>query len=83
MEKGPTTMQLGRFIKEIGSMEGSKAMGYANGPTPRNTKDSGMITKSMGMESILGLMGASTKETTEATRSMDKVHTPGQMDGSI
>ena len=77
MEKAPTTMQLEKSIKEVGSMEESRVLAFASGLMERSTKVNGRTTKNMEREYTHGLIKENMKEIIEMIRSTAMEPTPG------
>ena len=77
MDKGHTTTQQDRSIKEDGSTEEQKAMVFVLGQTVKNTMGSGKITKNMAQGPTHGLMAESTKAATVTTKNTAMVPISG------
>jgi hypothetical protein len=83
MARGRTTMPLEKFIKEGGSMAGSKDSVFVRGRTVKNMKGNGSITRNMDRESTAGPTAEGMREIIEMIKNMVMEHILGQTEGSI
>jgi len=77
MGKGHTILQTVKYIKDNGSMEKFKDLGFVYGQTGRNMKGIGKIIKKMEKDIILGLMEDLIRGCIETIKSMEWEHTNG------
>ena len=83
MAKEHTIIQLDRYTKADGLMAELKALECAHGPTVKNMKGNGSITKNMDRVSTAGLMAGAMREITETIKSMAMGPIFGRMEENI